>query len=144
MNQINSLIIEGNLVREPVIKDTVNKSKVATFSMAVNRYYKKADGSYEQEVSYFDVEAWGNFVDVVEKNGKKGCGCRVVGRLKQSRWKDGEGRACSKVSIVAEHIDFMQSSENAPGKFDRANVFGNQEADSEEEMPAAANGFDIF
>ena len=144
MNQINSLIIEGNLVREPVIKDTVNKSKVATFSMAVNRYYKKADGSYEQEVSYFDVEAWGNFVDVVEKNGKKGCGCRVVGHLKQSRWKDGEGRACSKVSIVAEHIDFMQSSENAPGKFDRANVFGNQKSDSEEEMPAAANGFDIF
>ena len=144
MNQINSLIIEGNLVREPVIKDTVSKSKVATFSMAVNRYYKKADGSYEQEVSYFDVEAWGNFVDVVVKNGKKGCGCRVVGRLKQSRWKDGEGRACSKVSIVAEHIDFMQSSENAPGKFDRANVFGNQEADNEEEMPVAANGFDIF
>lgn len=144
MNQINSLIIEGNLVREPVIKDTVNKSKVATFSMAVNRYYKKADGSYEQEVSYFDVEAWGIFVDVVEKNGKKGCGCRVVGRLKQSRWKDGEGRASSKVSIVAEHIDFMQSSENAPGKFDRANVFGNQKSYSEEEMPAAANGFDIF
>ena len=168
MNQLNSLIIEGNIVRTPEIKDTVNKSRLATFSMAVNRYYKKADGTFEQEVSYFDVEAWGNLVESVGKNASKGCGCRVVGRLKQDRWKDENGKSFSKVSIVAEHIDFMKNattseepksfepSANQPAeeqispkknssKIDKTKLFGNKNGEiaTEDDLPKAA-GFDIF
>ena len=168
MNQHNSLIIEGNIVRTPEIKDTVNKSKLATFSIAVNRYYKKADGTFEQEVSYFDVEAWGNLVESVGKNASKGCGCRVVGRLKQDRWKDGNGKSFCKVSIVAEHIEFMknatsseepkssESSDYQPSEdqipqeknsvnFDKTKLFGNKNGEiaTEDDLPKAA-GFDIF
>ena len=168
MNQLNSLIIEGNIVRTPEIKDTVNKSKLATFSIAVNRYYKKSDGTFEQEVSYFDVEAWGNLVESVGKNASKGFGCRVVGRLKQDRWKDGNGKSFSKVSIVAEHIDFMKNSTTSEEpkysepsddqtseaqispkknsvKFDKTKLFGSKNAElaGEDNLPKAA-GFDIF
>ena len=31
---------------------------------------------------------------------------RVVGRLKQNRWKDNDGKNVSKVFIVAEHIEY--------------------------------------
>lgn len=168
MNQLNSLIIEGNIVRTPEIKDTVNKSRLAIFSIAVNRYYKKADGTFEQEVSYFDVEAWGNLVESVEKNASKGCGCRVVGRLKQDRWKDRNGKSFSKVSIVAEHIEFMKnattseelkssepsdnqivkdqiSTKKNSSKIDKTKLFGSKHAESasEDDFPKAA-GFDIF
>lgn len=168
MNQLNSLIIEGNIVRTPEIKETVNKSRLAIFSIAVNRYYKKADGTFEQEVSYFDVEAWGNLVESVGMNAAKGCGCRVVGRLKQDRWKDGNGKSFSKVSIVAEHIEFMknatsseepksaESSDYQPSedqipqkknsvKFDKTKLFGSKNAEpaGEDDLPKAA-GFDIF
>lgn len=168
MNQLNSIIIEGNLCNNPEIKDTVNKSKLATFSIAVNRYYKKADGTFEQEVSYFDVEAWGNLVESVGKNAAKGCGCRVVGRLKQDRWKDGNGKSFSKVSIVAEHIEFMKNATTSEepkssepsddqtsevqispkknsAKFDKTKLFGskNAESASKDDLPKAA-GFDIF
>ena len=40
------------------------------------------------------------------KNGTKGRGVRVVGRLKQSRWVDAEDKNRAKVSIIAEHIEF--------------------------------------
>lgn len=168
MNQLNSIIIEGNLCNKPEIKDTVKKSKLATFSMAVNRYYKKSDGTFEQEVSYFDVEAWGNLVESVGKNASKGCGCRVVGRLKQDRWKDGNGKSFSKVSIVAEHIEFMKNAtsseesksselsdnqlaeEQVPpkknsSKIDKTKLFGNKNGEiaTEDDLPKAA-GFDIF
>ena len=168
MNQLNSLILEGNIVRVPEIKEMPNHSKLATFSIAVNRYYKKSDGTFEQEVSYFDVEAWGNLVESVGKNASKGCGCRVVGRLKQDRWKDGNGKSFSKVSIVAEHIEFMKNatsseepkssepSANQPAeeqippkkksaKFDKTKLFGSKNAEpaGEDDLPKAA-GFDIF
>lgn len=40
----------------------------------------------------------------------KGAGVRIVGRLKQNRWKDGGGKNCSKVFVVVEHIDFLKKS----------------------------------
>ena len=36
----------------------------------------------------------------------KGRGIRVVGRLKQNRWKDDAGKSHSRVKIIAEHIEF--------------------------------------
>lgn len=52
MNQLNSLILEGNVCKEPEIKEINGERNLATFSIAVNRYYKKSDGDFEQEVSY--------------------------------------------------------------------------------------------
>jgi len=60
----------------------------------------------EKEVSFFAVESWGKLAENVGSLGRKGRGVRVVGRLKQERWQDREGKAQSKVSIVAEHVEF--------------------------------------
>ena len=40
MNGINSLVIEGNLVRDAVIKETSSGNVVSNFSIAVNRSVK--------------------------------------------------------------------------------------------------------
>ena len=37
---------------------------------------------------------------------QKGRGVRVVGRLKQDRWADQEGKNHDRVKIVAEHVEF--------------------------------------
>ncbi|MFP4331475.1 MAG: single-stranded DNA-binding protein [Alkalispirochaetaceae bacterium] len=105
MNSLNSIIIEGNLTRDPLTSLTPKGTKVCNFSVATNRYYRKEE-SKEKEVSYFDVEAWQREADRCEKSLEKGRGVRVVGRLKQDRWVDSEGRNRSKVKIVAEHVEF--------------------------------------
>jgi len=74
-------------------------------SLASNRYYKQ-DTGFEKEVSFFDVETWAKLAEACHAKGKKGRGVRVVGRLKQSRWNDPEGKTHSRVSIVAEHVEF--------------------------------------
>ena len=38
---------------------------------------------------------------------------RVVGRLKQSRWKDKDGKSQSKVFVVAEHIEYKPKFDNS-------------------------------
>lgn len=154
MNQLNSLILEGNVCKEPEIKEINGERNLATFSIAVNRYYKKSDGDFEQEVSYFDIEVWGsNYVKMVSEKAEKGSGVRVVGRLKQNRWQDQSGKWQSRVSVVAEHIEFRGKVEkkeeqkpaeekSASNKTSKMPVFQSQE--SEEPMPKATNGFDIF
>ena len=46
--------------------------------------------------------------EVCEEKCKKGHGIRVVGRLKQSRWQTAEGKTSSRVSIIAEHVEFKK------------------------------------
>lgn len=105
MNGLNSLIIEGNMVRDPVLGETSKGTPFCTFTIATNRSYILNNEPIE-EVSYFDIEAWTSIAEVCKENGERGRGVRVVGRLKQDRWMGKDGKNCSKVKVVAEHVEF--------------------------------------
>ncbi|MDR0784985.1 MAG: single-stranded DNA-binding protein [Treponema sp.] len=105
MNNLNSILIEGNLVRDPLFKSTSKGTPLCTFSLASNRIYKQDFGT-EKEVSFFDVETWSKLAENCYHLGRKGRGVRVVGRLKQDRWNGADGKIHSKVTIVAEHVEF--------------------------------------
>jgi len=111
MNNLNSILIEGNMVREPEYRTTPKGTPLCTFRLASNRFFKQENG-FEKEVSYFDVETWAKLADVCNNHGKKGRGVRVVGRLKQSRWTGNDGKERSRVAIVAEHVEFRPDIKN--------------------------------
>ena len=110
MNQLNQLILEGNVCREFKAARTGN-GVYGEMPIAVNCFYRGANGEEVNEVSFFDIEVRGSLAELCEKYGKKGTLVRIVGRLKQERWKDSDGKSCSKVKILAEHIDFLKSKE---------------------------------
>ena len=105
MNNLNSILIEGNLVRDPLLRTTPKGTQVCTMSLASNRYYRQ-DSGFEKEVSFFDIETWSKLAEACYAKGKKGRGIRVVGRLKQDRWNDPDGKQRSRITIVAEHVEF--------------------------------------
>jgi single-strand DNA-binding protein len=105
MNNLNSILIEGNLVRDPLFRTTPKGTPLCTFSLASNRFFKQ-DSGLEKEVSFFEVETWSKLAENCYSLGRKGRGVRVVGRLKQERWNGSDGKAHSKVAIVAEHVEF--------------------------------------
>ena len=105
MNNLNSILIEGNLVRDPLLRSTPKGTQICTMSLASNRFYKQ-DTGFEREVSFFDIETWSKLAELCYAKGKKGRGVRVVGRLKQDRWNDPDGKPRSRISIVAEHVEF--------------------------------------
>lgn len=116
MNPLNSILLEGNVVRDVQAKKTAKGTSVCKFSIASNRTYKSEAGSFEKEVSFFDVEAWGKLSDICTENCSKGRGVRVVGRLKQDRWTDKEGKKFSRINVIAEHVEFrpvFQAPEDA-------------------------------
>jgi single-strand DNA-binding protein len=105
MNNLNSIIIEGNMVRNPLFRTTPKGTPLCTFSIASNRFYKQ-DSGLESEVSFFDVESWAKLAESCNELGHKGRGVKVVGRLKQDRWNGADGKLRSRVAIVAEHVEF--------------------------------------
>ena len=117
MNNLNSILIEGNMVRDPELRSTPKGTSVCTFSLASNRFFKQ-DSGMEREVSFFQVETWAKLAEACNNLGKKGRGVRVVGRLKQDRWTGSDGKPHSRVAIVAEHVEFRPEfrKETAAGK----------------------------
>ena len=105
MNNLNSVLIEGNMVRDPLVRSTPKGTQVCHFSIASNRFYRQ-DSNLEKETGFFDVEAWGKLVNSCVSLGRKGRGVRVVGRLKQDRWTGSDGKNHNKVAIVAEHVEY--------------------------------------
>ncbi|GHV92331.1 hypothetical protein AGMMS50268_28340 [Spirochaetia bacterium] len=107
MNNLNSILIEGNLVRDPLFRSTAKGTPLCTFSLASNRFYRQDSNSgLEKEVSFFEVETWAKLAENCYNLGRKGRGVRVVGRLKQDRWSGSDGKSRSRVTIVAEHVEF--------------------------------------
>jgi len=131
MNSLNSILLEGNLVRDPESKTTSTGSQVCDFTVASDRYYKQNE-ELEKEVSYFDVEAWSKLGLACSQNLKKGRGVRVVGRLKQDRWNDPEGKTRSRVKIVAEHVEFKPVRQPAKAASSAAESAAEAEAEEAE------------
>ena len=114
MNALNSILLEGNLTRDPESKTLPSGSQVCSFAIASNRFYRQNE-VMEKETSYFDIEAWARLGQSCAETLRKGRGVRVVGRLKQDRWTDQTGKTHSKVKIVAEHVEFKPIFKPADG-----------------------------
>ena len=104
MNNLNSVLIEGNLTREPELNYTSSSVPVCKFPIAVNRKYK-VNNQMQDEVSYFDIETWNKTAESCSQHLNKGRGIRVVGRLKQERWQQ-NGQNRTRIVIIAEHVEF--------------------------------------
>ncbi|MBN1409318.1 MAG: single-stranded DNA-binding protein [Spirochaetales bacterium] len=105
MNSLNSVLLEGNLVRDPEISYTPKGTALCKFTIATNRSFKLED-EYQKEVSYFSIVTWTKLAEVCKEYLGKGRGVRVVGRLKQDRWETTDGKTKSAVHVVAEHVEF--------------------------------------
>jgi len=136
MTNLNSVLIEGNMVRDLQYRVTPKGSSVCTFTLASNRYFQM-DGGPEKEVSFFDVETWAKLAERCYNLGKKGRGVRCVGRLRQDRWTGEDGKQKARITIVAEHVEFKpmykEQQETADGNADEfADI--EQDALPDEEM----------
>ena len=124
MNQLNSLILEGNLVKDAVLTEPAPGFKKCVFTMGVNRFYKNRNNESVNEASFFDVEAYNQVAEWCGKKATKGRGVRVVGRLKQDTWKDEAGKSASRIYVVAEHIEYkpIKKAEEQPENQEKSQV----------------------
>ena len=102
----------GNLTRDPELKRTSSDMAVAQVSIAVNRQYKDRNGEQVKETTFVDCEAWGRTAEVMAQYLSKGKPVFVEGRLKLDQWQDKDGNNRSKLKVVIEKFEFIDSKGN--------------------------------
>jgi single-strand DNA-binding protein len=110
MNQLNHVLIEGNATRDAEPKTAKSGTAICKLSVAVNRFYKSGDG-FEKEVSFFDVDTFGEVAKICADKCRKGDALRITGRLKQNRWNAADGTIRTQVIIVADHVEIRPKSQ---------------------------------
>jgi single-strand DNA-binding protein len=98
----------GNLTRDPELRTIPSGQNVCSFSLALNRSYKAADGEWAEATDYVDITAWGPLGERVAQYMKKGSRCLVQGRLQYRSWEQ-EGQKRSKVDVNASDVTFLDS-----------------------------------
>ena len=107
MNNVNRVIVVGNLTRDPELRYTTTGVAVCDLSIAVNRSWKGKDGKPQEQVSFFDITIFKRTAEVCAEHLKKGRPVLVDGSLVQERWENEKQEKRSRVKIVASAVHFL-------------------------------------
>lgn len=99
---MNLTILTGRITKDLEIKKA-GQTQVLNFSLAVDNPFKKDD------VSFFDIVAFGKTAELLNNYCNKGSKIAVEGNLKQDRFTDKEGKNRSVVRVIANRIEFLDS-----------------------------------
>jgi len=131
-NNINHVVITGNLTRDPELRQTSGGKSVCEMRVAVNSSFKQGD-KWESKPNYFQVNTWAGLADNCAKYLEKGSGLAVSGRLEWQKWETKEGNINSRVVIVADSVQFL----GRPGPKKPDNEALKEEADTPPTLPDA-------
>jgi single-strand DNA-binding protein len=110
----NQVTLMGNLTRDPELRTTPNGASVCSFSLALNRSYKNAEGNWTEVTDYVDIVAWGPLGERVAQYLTKGRPALVSGRLQSRSWEQ-DGAKRSKVEVVANDVTFLGGAPGSGG-----------------------------
>lgn len=112
MPDINSVIIVGNLIKDPTYRQTTTGVPVANFTIASNRKFKDNTGSIKEDVCFIGVVAWYKLAESCYENLKKGSAILVEGELQSRSWKTEDGFNRNTIEIKARRIQFLNKRDS--------------------------------
>ncbi|HFL1025781.1 TPA: single-stranded DNA-binding protein [Listeria monocytogenes] len=110
---MNRVVLVGRLTKDPDLRYTPAGAAVATFTLAVNRPFKNAQG--EQEADFINCVVWRKPAENVANFLKKGSMAGVDGRVQTRNYEGNDGKRVYVTEIVAESVQFLESKQNGAG-----------------------------
>lgn len=103
---MNKVILMGRLTRNPEVRIGQNNVKVTTFTLAVDRKFKRQG---EAEADFFNCTAFGKQADFVEKYLKQGTKMLVTGSIQNNNYTNKDGQKIHSVQIIVNELEFAES-----------------------------------
>lgn len=102
---MNKVILVGNVTKDLELKTTTNGIATCTFSIAVNRKFKNAQGV--QEADYINVVTWRQTAELCAKYLAKGRKVGIVGSIQTRSYTAKDGGKRYVTEVVADDVEFL-------------------------------------
>jgi single-strand DNA-binding protein len=133
MNNINRVVITGNLTADPELRSTPNGKPVCSLRIACNTRRKSGE-EWVDKPNYFNVTVWGAQGENAARYLSKGRPVAVDGRLEWREWETQEGDKRQAVDIIADSVQFLNSG-NGAGNGGEERELATVGAGAEEDTP---------
>ena len=136
---LNKVNLAGRLTRDPEVRFLDNSRAVCSFGLAVNESWKDKEGSKKEHANFIDIECFGRTAELVGQYLKKGSSCYLEGKLRLDSWQDKDGQKRSKLKVVADSVQFLDSGNRGQaGTAD--DPLPSENAAPKPQIPAAGSG----
>lgn len=117
-----TIILAGNLGRDPEMRYTPSGQPVTSFSVATNRQYTNNNGETVKETIWFRISVWGKMAETCNQYLKKGSKVLVEGRLTADAatggpriWNAQDGSARASFEVNAQTVRFLSNRAETEG-----------------------------
>lgn len=142
---MNRVVLVGRLTKDPDLRYTTSGIAVATFTLAVDRGFKNANG--EKETDFINCVVWRKPAENVANYLKKGSLAGVDGRIQTRNYEGQDGKRVYVTEALAESIHFLEPKKYGQQQNNQSNT--NTSSDNQnrsqgntrvEDDPFAGNG----
>lgn len=109
MNNWNGI---GRVTKDVVLKTTTSGKSVATFTLAVNRDFKNAEGKYDAD--FITCVAYEGIAETISKFVHKGDRFGVTGRIQTRTYDKQDGSKGYSTEIIVKGFDFIEGKKDKP------------------------------
>lgn len=111
---LNRVFLIGNLTRDPELRYIPSGTAVASFTIAVNRFYTSNTGERKEEAAFIRIVVWSRRAELCGEYLSKGSPVFVEGRLRTRSWEAPDGQKRSVVEVVANNVQFLRPGKGQP------------------------------
>ena len=116
---LNKSVIGGNLTSDVELKQTTSGISVARASVAVHR--KRSKQGEQQKTDFIECVFWRHSAEFLSRYAHKGDNVVVCGELQNESWTDAQGKAHSKLVLVADEVELNRTKQtNVASQFEAA------------------------
>ena len=113
MPSLNKVILMGNMVAEPELKQTPSGVAVCSFRIGVQRRFKDANGTYASD--FINIVAWRQQAEFVARYFHKGSCICIVGNIQVRNWTDQNGQKRYTTEVIVDEVNFVDSASESRG-----------------------------
>lgn len=107
---INNVVLVGRMTKDAELRYTPSNVAVATFTLAVNRQFKSANG--EKETDFINIVAWRKTAEILSNYASKGSQIGITGRIQTRSYEGNDGKRVYVTEVVAETVMLLDGKSN--------------------------------
>lgn len=108
---MNKCSLIGRMTKDPEVKRTQSGNSVCSFTVAVDRKYKDANG--QRQTDFISCTAWRQVADIIGQYFHKGSKIGLTGSLQTRSYEDQSGRKVTVTEVLVEEIDFIEPKQKS-------------------------------
>jgi single-strand DNA-binding protein len=119
----HTIIIVGNVGKDPEMRYTPSGQAVTSFSVATNRNYTTGSGEQVKETIWFRITTWGKTAEAMNQYVRKGSKVLIEGRMTPDKetggphiWTKTDGTPAASFEVTAETVRFLSNRQDGQGE----------------------------